>query len=283
MKLRAPAKINLGLRIVGTRPDGYHELDSIFLPLDLADELEVETAPAGTTRVALSVAGDAPADASNLAARAARGFAEAAGLSLEVRITLRKHIPAAAGLGGGSSDAAAVLRALRALHPGTLDASALATLALSLGADVPFFLDPQPSRVGGIGERLEPLRGVPALALVLANPGAPIPTVEAFRAYDALGRAPSAGLGPLPDFRDPADLAQLTANDLEDPALRICPALGRLRRALQSAGAAAVGLSGSGATLYGVCQDPADARAVAERLPSGAVGWSRVAIAAKSR
>lgn len=285
MKILAPAKINLGLRIVGVRPDGYHELDSLFLPLDLADELDVRCGAAPAPEVCLTVDGNAPADDSNLASRAAHCFIEALGQPLRVTIALAKHTPMAAGLGGGSSDAAAVLRALAEQNPGRVPDAELSRRALTLGADVPFFLNPRPSRVRGIGERLEPVAGLPSLALVLANPGEPVPSADAYRAYDALGVTPSAGLPPLPDLSklSPERLKPLLENDLEPAAVRLCPAVARVRHTLREAGALAVGLSGSGATLYGVCRDLANAREVASRLRIPAPGWSRVVVTAESR
>jgi 4-diphosphocytidyl-2-C-methyl-D-erythritol kinase len=285
-RVRAPAKVNLGLRIVGRRADGYHELESLFVPLDLADELSVAIAPAGAPSVALRLEGDAsgaPPDASNLAARAAELFLAETGLALRVEISLRKHTPVAAGLGGGSSDAAAVLLALAQHAPGALPPERLRALALRLGADVPFFLDPRPSWVRGIGERIEPVAGVPSLALVLAGPGEPLATKEVFRAYDALAAAPAVP-GPAPAVRldDPAALARLLHNDLEAPAVRLCPAIRRLRRELEARGARAVGLSGSGPTLFGVFESRATAEAAAARkLPDPA--WIRVATTGESR
>jgi 4-diphosphocytidyl-2-C-methyl-D-erythritol kinase len=289
-RVRAPAKVNLGLRIVGRRPDGYHELESLFVPLDLADELAIEIEPAGAPSVTLRVEGDAsgaPDGAGNLAARAAELFLAETGLRLRVEISLRKHTPVAAGLGGGSSDAAAVLLALAEHAPGALAPERLRALALRLGADVPFFLDPRPSWVRGIGERIEPVAGVPSLALALAGPGEPLATREVFRAYDALAAASppaTSGAGPAPAVRldDPAALARLLHNDLEPPAVRLCPAIRRLRRELETRGARAVGLSGSGPTLFGVFESLAAAKAAAaQKLPDPA--WIRVATTGESR
>ena len=160
----APAKINFGLRLVGRRADGYHEIESIFLPLDLADDLRLNLRRDTEPRVTLAVEQAAgtpeaavPTDDRNLAARAARAFLESARLAAAVDIRLAKRIPAAAGLGGGSSDAGAVLRTLAAAFPDALSPDAVARLGLRLGADVPFFLDPRPALVTGVGER----RGAP--------------------------------------------------------------------------------------------------------------------------
>lgn len=291
LALAAPAKINAGLRIVGRRPDGYHELVSVFLPLDLADAVEVEVEPAPRTHVELRLAGAAagvPDDASNLAVCAAEAFLAAAERPARVTVALTKRIPAAAGLGGGSSDAGAVLRALHRLLPGALSDAALHALAQGLGADVPFFLDPRPARVSGVGERREPLPDAPRWTLLLAGPGVPLGTAEVYRAYDALAKdppGPAPDPGPLPDpgAGPEADAAweRALANDLEPAALRLCPPVGRLRRRLVKAGARAVGLSGSGPTLFGVFPDAPAARR-AESALGGEPAWLRVAATVES-
>jgi len=291
LRLRAPAKVNLGLRILSRRADGYHELESLFAPLDLADALALEIARADAPQVALRVepAGTgAPPDASNLAARAAELFLAEARLPLRVEIALQKVTPVGAGLGGGSSDAAAVLLALARFAPDALPAGRLAALALRLGADVPFFLDPRPAWVGGIGERVTPVAGVPSLALLLANPGEPLATREVFRVYDVLhpgtaARRPAEIPADLPRrLADPESLAALLHNDLEPAALRLCPAVRRLRAELRARGARAVGMSGSGPTVFGVFESPAAARAAADPpLPGPA--WLRVATTGESR
>ncbi len=278
--LRAPAKVNLGLRIVGRRPDGYHLLESVFAPLDLADDVELAVLAAGRPGVALRVEGGPPdleAGASNLAARAARAWLEASGCEARVELVLRKRIPVGAGLGGGSSDAAAVLRGLQQ-RPEALPEAALAALALRLGADVPFFLDPRPARVGGIGERIEPLEQFPGLWLLLATPGPPLATTAVYAAFDA-----SAGSGALtpsepalrmrrfpalesggPGGLQSALAAGLLANDLEPAATRLRPSIGRTRERLGALGAADVGMSGSGPTLFGIFPDERAARRARE-------------------
>jgi 4-diphosphocytidyl-2-C-methyl-D-erythritol kinase len=283
LRVVAPAKINLGLRITGVRADGTHELDSVFAPLDFGDEVAIEVAPAAEASVELvleaetPLAVDVPAGHSNLAARAAKRFLERAGLACAVRIHLTKRIPAAAGLGGGSSDAGAVVRALAECFP---------------------------ALVGGIGERIEPLSPLPALALLLVNPGIALATADVYRAYDALaaGRSgpASATIGARlesllrghsvgPGRRDPWDpafaraLGDLLANDLEAAAVRLCPPVARLRARLRAAGARAVGLSGSGPTLFGVFEDPAAAAEASARAGFEAPLWARVATTRESR
>jgi 4-diphosphocytidyl-2-C-methyl-D-erythritol kinase len=273
----APAKLNLGLRILARRPDGYHELASVFVPLDLADAIELEIASAPRPELTLELAGECagvPADASNLAMRAAAAFLAAAGLSRALRLRVTKRIPVAAGLGGGSSDAGAVLRGLAARFPGALTAPALARLALELGADVPYFLAPRPARVGGIGERSEPLSGLPELACLLVNPGVPLATAGVFAAFDAR----PAPARPAFDRELGLDLG----NDLEPAALRLCPGIAPLRERLLALGARAVGLSGSGPTLFGIFPDAAAAsRALAEAAFAPPI-WARVAVAPKA-
>lgn len=301
MSLPAPAKVNLGLRVLGRRDDGYHLLESVFVPLDLHDEVTVRIEPAAAPGVSLRVesASDAsasaldtvPDDARNLAHRAADAFLAAASLSARVEVVLAKRIPAAAGLGGGSSDAAAVLRALTELAPGRVGDGQLREMALALGADVPFFLDPRPAWVTGIGENVEPLEAVPALDLVMANPGVALPTAEVFRAWDALASSltpPPAGstlralsallASDASDFAARADaLGALLENDLEVAAVRLCPPVRRLRQTLSEAGALATGMSGSGATVFGVFPGPQEAAACLENLAPGARGWVRLA------
>ena len=278
--------MNFGLRVVGRRADGYHLLESVFLPLDLADELALEAAPAATTRVELELAGgdgEVPAGSENLAVRAAHAFLERTGLTRALRLRLVKRIPAAAGLGGGSSDAAAVLRGLAALHPDALAPGELAALAAGLGADVPFFLQSEPRLVSGIGEILEPLpRPWPSFVLVLANPGEGLSTAKVFGDFDALTRSSGASnLRSLleaadPRPADPAPLQALLVNDLEPVAVRLCPAIPGLRDALRDAGAGAVAMSGSGATVFGVFAEEARAQAAAARV-RGTGAWARVA------
>ncbi len=289
---RAPAKINLGLRVTGRRgagaTAGYHELESLFLPLDLADEVVLDLAPGGPA-VELDVDPRAPAEVprgpGNLAWRAARAFLAESGARCRVRIRLHKEVPARAGLGGGSSDAGAVLRLLASALPGALQAEALHELALSLGADVPFFLDPVPALVTGVGERVQPVAGLPSLALVLLVPRSGLETHRVFDAYRRSGtgfsprgsleegvtRLVSLGSGADgdgcrskgPDREVVALLRSLVANDLEAAARELCPAMVALRGSLERSGALAVGMTGSGPTLFGIFRTPVEARLAA--------------------
>ena len=291
-RVAAPAKLNLGLRVVGRRADGTHELESLIVPLDLADALCVEVAEesAPGPRVDFRLEGDAPGvptGAENLAARAARRFLALGELRAHLRVCLRKALPAASGMGGGSSDAGAALRALARLFPDALDSDRLADLALELGADVPYFLDPRPALVRGIGERIEPLAAMPSLALLLVNPGTPLATAAVFRAFDASGAAlkPAGESNRMQAVSGLQErgvqrrewFARLLENDLERSASRLCPAIPRLRERVRACGAIAVGMSGSGPTLYGVFEDAGRARAELARAAFEPPVWARVA------
>lgn len=285
VRLRAPAKLNLGLALVGTRADGYHLLESLFVPIGLCDELELAVEPGGEG-VALDCGPplDAelpedlhrvPSGPDNLVHRAARLYCERAGYRARISIRLRKAIPAGAGLGGGSSDAAAVLRGLAGLSGLDLAPGDLARWALELGADVPYFLDPRPAWVTGIGERIEPVEGVPALAVVLVNPGKTLATAEVYRMADQLGGAltrntPGSTMrafsGLARESRDVASaLRDLLINDLEPAARKLCPPVARIADRLDRLGASAVSMTGSGATMFGVFASEQAARTAADR------------------
>jgi 4-diphosphocytidyl-2-C-methyl-D-erythritol kinase len=296
LRCHAPGKINLGLRIVGRRPDGYHELESLFAPLDLGDDVEIAVSESPTLEVEIELEGaseEIPVDATNLACRAAKAFAEATGLNYRIELRIEKRLPAGAGLGGGSSDAGAVLRALCELFPGALDSSRLAALALELGADVPFFLDPRPALVSGIGERLEALDGLPSLPVLLANPGVALATADVFRTFAAIQPAltktpPDRRIPPLSGAAGPgwtfAGAAGLSLeNDLEPIAVRLCPPIARLQRQIRAAGAQAVGMSGSGATVFGLFESAKAAERALEETAFEAPVWARVAATQESR
>ena len=226
----------------------------------------------------LALAGElagVPADASNLALRAAEEFLAAAGLARAVRLRADQ-----ADSGGRRARRRLERRGGRAarargeLPRGALAARRSPSSRCGLGADVPYFLAPRPARVGGIGERSEPLAGLPALACLLVNPGVPLSTASVFAAFDA-----------DPTAAQPAfdrELGLDLANDLEPAAERLCPAIAPLRERLRDLGARAVGLSGSGPTLYGIFQDAAEASGALARarFPSGV--WARVAVAPKA-
>lgn len=269
----APAKVNLALHVVARRPDGYHTLDTLAVFPPIGDRLEL--CSRGTTGPRLEISGrfaeGLPADESNLVLRAAAALDRA-----DARFRLVKALPVAAGLGGGSADAAAALRLL--LRDAATDAPApdrLAAIAAGLGADVPMCLAGRPCRARGIGEILSPVPPLPPAAILLANPGVPVATPAVFRAL----AAPSGEALPAlpPSWDDAAALAAWLArcrNDLEAPAARIAPAIGPLLAALaRLPGALLARLSGSGATGFALFASLADAEAGAAAIGRDHPDW----------
>ncbi len=262
----APAKINLFLRVTGKRPNGYHELDSLFMPVALYDRVTINLR-AGS-RFSATVRADRPelpTDERNLALKAALRMFERYRIQCEVSIDLHKHIPLGAGLGGGSSDAGTVIRMLAGAW-GIADREGLAAVALSVGADVPFFLDPRPARVGGIGEKITPLPTAPTLELVLA--ASPI-EVSTARVYARL--KPTQWSGPAAD----ADLERFCAgdlppailvNDLAQPALELYPPIERLWHLVEASLPKACGMSGSGGTVFAIYPHAQAAKQARDRI-----------------
>lgn len=268
LTLAAPAKINLDLLVIGRRPDGYHELDSLVVFTELADRLTIEPASELTVEAGGPFAAALPPGRGNIVARAATLLAAEAGRSPRVRLRIEKNLPVAAGIGGGSADAAATLRGLVRLWRLGWPDDRLYELALDLGADVPACLAACPLRMRGIGERLDPVRGLPDLPLLLVNPGVPVPTGEVFR---RLGELRDEGRPePFPARSSIVRLAvwlQKSRNDLEAPARALAPAIDAVLTALAGLpGCLVARMSGSGATCYGLFADPAGLDAAAARL-----------------
>jgi 4-diphosphocytidyl-2-C-methyl-D-erythritol kinase len=261
---RAPAKLNLGLEILARRPNGYHEIQTVFAPIELFDDLELELA--GEPGIQLTVTGaDLPLDASNLAVRAAEATARALAFEAGLALRLTKRIPVAAGLGGGSSDAAAAIRGVEALAGRRLPDGERAALALQLGADVPFFLDPRPSLGRGLGELLEPLPGVPEMWWVLVAMPFPVSTAEAYREASRELTLPKPGSS-IAALLGPGGLRASPRNDLEAFTGRRHPEIAAAQKALQAAGAGVTGMSGSGPTVYGSFRDRTSAERAAGSL-----------------
>jgi len=272
VKLAAPAKVNLFLEVPARRPDGFHELDTVFCALDLADEVEVDPLPAG--RLEVAVAGDptVPTGPENLVWRAAAALRDEAGRpDLGARIAITKRIPAGGGLGGGSSDAAAALRALDRVWGLDVGAERLAALAARLGSDVAFFLAAGVQRGRGRGELLEPLPPPPRpLELVLLLPGFACPTPRVYGALAPFLPARPRPAEPLVEALasgDPTAVGAALFNRLEEPARAEFPRLEELAQTLRAQpGLTGVLLSGSGSTLFGVAAGPGAAADAAAAL-----------------
>lgn len=253
---RAPAKVNLYLDVLGRRDDGYHELETLFAALSWGDEVRVAVGGDGPP-VSLAVEGapDVPGDETNLAWQAANAFRAAAGDVPPIRIGLTKAVPPGAGLGGGSSDAAAVLRALDALLPGRIGTATLRAIAAALGADVPFFLTGGRAVGRGRGDALEPLAGGTALEVVLILPPFGCRTATVFGAFERLRPAPRDGLAAMRAALaggDPARVRAAHYNALAFPAMKTHPALLRFTSEVERRLGRPPAMSGSGAALFDV-------------------------------
>ena len=274
VRVAAPAKVNLYLHVVERRSDGYHRLDSLVAFAGIGDTVEVRRAGEISLQLEGPFAQAVPSGADNLAMRAALALARAAEVNAGAEIRLTKRLPPASGIGGGSADAAATVRALLRLWDVRLDARTLAALALGLGADVPVCLAGRAAFVGGIGEELAPAPRLPPASIVLANPGMPVSTPEVFRRRAGPFSQP-ARFSETP--RDAAALAALLkarGNDLEEPARAICPAIGDAIAALErQKGALIARMSGSGATCFALFAEAGSATEAAFALARTHPGW----------
>jgi 4-diphosphocytidyl-2-C-methyl-D-erythritol kinase len=266
--LTAAAKVNLALEVLDRRADGYHEIATVLQTVDLTDRLILEESD--TVELTCGARG-VPTDATNLAVRAALALREAGKVERGVRITLDKRIPVAAGLGGGSSDAAAVLIGLNRLWQLRWPTARLAEVAVTLGMDVPFFLRGGVALGTGRGERLQAVEGAP-LALVLANPGVAVSTAEAYgrvtRTMYTDGTKSRAVITALATRR-PARIAATLYNGLEAAVMPLHPEIARMREALIAAGALGAMMSGSGPTVFAVARSFEQARQIRRRMTRG--------------
>ena len=254
--LKAPAKLNLSLRVLGRRDDGFHEIDTLMVKLPgLADELQfTETDDFSFRCDDPSV----PSDHGNLVVKATKAFEAATGISCKCAISLKKVIPHGAGLGGGSSDAAMTLLGLNRLHDLPLGVETLHQLAASLGSDIPFFLTTGAARCTGRGEKIEPVPSPPALSVLLIKPSFGVETPDAYKRWKQSFE--------LPDVRYDSQQIQgiSLVNDLERPVFEKHRFLAELKQWLQDRRETAAALmSGSGSTVFAVLHDSTDASALA--------------------
>jgi 4-diphosphocytidyl-2-C-methyl-D-erythritol kinase len=265
MRETAYAKLNLALHVRAREADGYHRLETLFAFAEHGDEIAAEPADRLTLKVTGPFAEGLDAGPSNLVLRAAAALADHAAPGAGARLRLHKTLPVAAGIGGGSADAAAALRLLVRLWDLRVGEDALLAIARTLGADVPACLLSRTVRGEGRGDRLAPvdLPGLAGAPLLLVNPRRPLSTAQVFRAWDGID------CGPLgADWR-------AARNDLEAPAMTLEPAIGAVLAAL--AGAPFVRMSGSGATCFALYDDPAARDAAAARIAADHPGWWRLA------
>jgi 4-diphosphocytidyl-2-C-methyl-D-erythritol kinase len=273
LTLSAPAKINLSLRILGKREDGFHALETRMVRIGVADEVLIETLEEGQATHLTCSEPSLPCDESNLALRALRAFEQETGIAKAWHIHLEKHVPAGAGLGGGSSDAAAVLRGLNDLCDQPLNLQRLAELGAALGSDVPFFLYDAVCDATGRGEVVTPVEWPHKLTLVLVKPPFGVSTPWAYKQWQS--SQPIDGVRYSPQLCDWGSMV----NDLERPVFQKHLLLPTLKTwFLEQPETAAALMSGSGSTMFAVVKAGADAAALAARAQelAGAESWVRV-------
>jgi len=264
LAVSSPAKVNLFLEVVRKRPDGYHDIESVFHTVDLQDRL-CFTRREDDKLLLYCDADNVPTDGSNLILQAAEALRRASGCNLGVEIALQKRIPPAAGLGGGSSNAAASLQALSTLWDLDLPLETLAPIAADLGADVPFFLHGGTCFCTGRGEAVEPLAAPPAMDFVLVFPQWTVATPEAYAALDEaqLGTHSSNAFVRAFNHGDMAGMTREMFNRFEDTVFRMEPRQEKLQRALSDLGFRAVRMTGSGSTVFGLVPEDGDPKALA--------------------
>lgn len=272
--IAAPAKLNLSLRVVGRRSDGYHLIESLMIPIDLCDQIKLQLGH--SSGIKLFVTGDwpVPQGIKNLAVRAASAFFEATGLPADVWIRLAKRIPVGAGLGGGSSDAAAVLLGLNRLTGKPLTNEKLNEIGVKLGADVPFFLRGQPALAEGIGEVLKPFDFQPRPWFLLVYPGFPVSTKEV---YDGLSSqltnaATNDRVLRLVSYKE--DLCVLLHNDLETVTLKSYPEVQRIKDFLESRRVYKSLMTGAGSTVFAVLPDKQQGQKLIKEVRAEDANWT---------
>jgi 4-diphosphocytidyl-2-C-methyl-D-erythritol kinase len=278
--LRTSAKVNLALEVLGKRGDGYHEIATVLQAVDLFDRLKLEAAD---TLSLHTDDPDLPTDDGNLVMRAARLLQKAAGIEAGARIRLIKRIPVAAGLGGGSSDAAATLWGLSRLWRLRWPKAQLQELAVELGMDVPFFLGTGRAVARGRGERLTVLPGGGGYALVLVNPRVPLSTREVYGRVPVGWRAEPTGTERVIEAlrtRNVNKMAAALTNNLESVVEPVLPVIGRMKAALLAAGALGAIMSGSGPTVFGMARSLDHARQIRTRVSRA--GWACWAVRTNS-
>ena len=261
--LQAPAKVNYRLDVLSRRPDGYHELRMIMQRINLCDQVSISLQDSPGITVSCGADG-VPDGEGNIAWKAARVLLDRSGFGGGVAITIEKNIPVAAGLGGGSSDCAAVLLGLNELLGLGLSREQIMEIGVTLGADVPFFVFQQTALAEGIGERLSPLPGLPSAWVVLVNPNLPVSTAWV---YQNLRLTQRDGLSTIPDsFADVTSLCNILSNDLETVTIPAFPVIAAIKAQLISLGAHCSLMSGSGPTVFGLFSDEATAQAAGQAL-----------------
>jgi 4-diphosphocytidyl-2-C-methyl-D-erythritol kinase len=274
LQLKAPAKVNYRLDVLGKRADGYHELRMIMQRVDLCDDIEIALSERAGIRVACGRVG-VPDGPGNIAWRAADALVKLSGREVGIDISITKKIPVAAGLGGGSSDAATVLMGVNELLELGLSDERLMEIGVKLGADVPFFIFKKPALAEGIGDQLSALDKVPELWIVLVNPGIHVSTAWVYQNLQLTRKEEVAIVSRSYSSLD--EVCAVLSNDLEPVTFGRFPAVRELKEQMITAGARGSLMSGSGSTVFGLFADESSARRAADEIAKSR-GWFSVAV-----
>lgn len=274
VQLKAPAKVNYRLDVLGKRPDGYHELRMIMQRVDLCDDIDIALSETPGVRVICGKAG-VPDGPGNIAWKAADILLKLSGREVGIDISITKKIPVAAGLGGGSSDAATVLMGVNELLELGLSDERLMEIGVKLGADVPFFIYKKTAVAEGIGDKLTALAEVPSLWVVLVNPGIHVSTAWVYQNLQLTGTR-SAAILPV-SYGSLDDICAILSNDLEPVTFKRFPAVSDLKEMLIAAGAHGSLMSGSGSTVFGLFADEKKAQAAVAEIQKDH-DWFAVAV-----
>lgn len=273
LELPAPAKINLHLHVTGKRGDGYHLLESIVAFTEVADYITVSSSENLSLTVEGPFAPQLPSDG-NIVLKAAEKLAAWAGIAPKASITLQKNIPLGAGLGGGSSDAATTLHLLSSLWGISPDTSTLHNIALSLGADVPMFIEKQAAFMSGVGEKLLPMANMPELYAVLVNPGVHLATPDVFKAGGMTFSASEKDVASVVGRDDVLDYVLQCRNDLEAAAIALAPVVATVLSVIKGLNGCLLSrMSGSGATCFGLFRMQAEAENAAFAMRNAYPQW----------
>ncbi|KAA0895437.1 4-(cytidine 5'-diphospho)-2-C-methyl-D-erythritol kinase [Oryzomonas rubra] len=269
LTLQAPAKVNYRLDVIRRRPDGYHDLRMVMQRVNLCDMITITLTETPGITVTCGKNG-VPDGPGNIAWKAAKALLDLADQGVGAVIDIAKNIPVAAGLGGGSSDAATVLMGMNELLGLQLSEQRLMEIGLTLGADVPFFVFQKPALAEGVGEQLAPMPAMPPVWVLLVNPGVHVSTAWVYRSLQLTNRD---GLAKLPElFRSIEDICSIFSNDLESVTIPAFPVIAEIKEIMLREGAAGAMMSGSGPTVFGLFRDRESAER-ARAVLTADTGW----------
>lgn len=273
LNLKAPAKVNYLLDVIRRRPDGYHELRMVMQRINLCDEISITLTDSPTLAVTCGRNG-VPDGPDNIAWKAARTMLDISGSKIGANITITKNIPVAAGLGGGSSDAASVLMGLNELLKLSLTDNQLMDIGVTLGADVPFFIFKKTALAEGIGDKLSAMPVMPKVWILVINPGVHVSTAWVYRSLELTNQKV---LSTLPQFyRTAEDICSIFNNDLESVTIPAFPVIADIKKLMIQHGSTGSMMSGSGSTVFGIFSNKTEAENAAKQITSGTDWYTAV-------